>query len=130
MRTGVHVTLITGESRHVFGKASILLADIPALKECTCCKGHSGFICCPRCLNATLHSASDAVPLHLLTEKAVSIANFDIKAFIALRREVLQNITKRNNADHAAWQAGRKSKMSSKKLKLGAAGTGHQQTSS
>ena len=110
MRTGVHVTLITGESIHVFGKASILLADIPALKECTCCKGHSGFICCPRCLNATLHSASDAVPLHLLTEKAVSIANFDIKAFIALRREVLQNITKRNNADHAAWQAGRKSK--------------------
>lgn len=110
MRTGVRATLHTGESLHVFARASVLLADVPALKECTYCKGHAGFICCPLCLNATQHTAKDMVPLHLITDKAVSITNFDIKAFIELRRERLQNITKRNNADHAEWQAGTKSK--------------------
>lgn len=110
LRTGVHVTLYNGESFHVFGKASILLADVPALKECTYCKGHSGTICCPLCLNAVLHSAKDAIPLHLLTDEAVSITNFDIMAFKELKLDTLRTITRRNNADHAAWQAGRISK--------------------
>ena len=110
MRTGVHVVLYTGESLHVFGTASILLADIPALKECTYCKGHAGFVCCPRCLNATLHTAHEAIPLHLLTDKAVSITNLDLEAFIRLKKETLQTIVRRNNADYAAYQAGKMNK--------------------
>lgn len=107
MRTGIHVELCDGESLHIFARVNSLLADMPAIKECTYCKGHSGIFCCPKCLDAAQHhSVGESIPLHLLSEKAVSIVNFNINAFTALKEKTLHAITQRNNADYDAWQSG------------------------
>ena len=81
-RSGISVTLHNGREALIIGRASILLADIPALKECIECKGHAGTLCCPLCINAVQHKApGGAIPLHLLSEDAVSISCSDFEAF-------------------------------------------------
>lgn len=81
MRSGVSVHFPDGSRALILAKASILLADLPAIKECLDCKGHSGTMCCPICANACLHKTAAEVPLHLLSEHAVSIASTDITDF-------------------------------------------------
>ena len=93
MVSGVSIELHDGSNLHLVGRASVLLADSPAIKECIQCKGHTGMICCPRCMNATQHKSKDSIPMHLLTDKVVSIANFNIKAFKKLTNEDLRKIT-------------------------------------
>lgn len=79
---GISITLKSGRTALVLARASTLLADMPALKECIECKGHSGSMCCPLCINAVSHKAPrGAIPLHLLTKDAVSIACPDFDAF-------------------------------------------------
>ena len=106
MITGINVEMHDGSRLHIFGKASVLLADIPAMKECIACKGHAGVLVCPCCMNACQHMIKDAIPLHLLTSKAISIANFDLSAFRELKRADLHKITEKNNKDHADWENG------------------------
>ena len=55
MVSGVSVELHDGSNLHLVGRASVLLADIPAIKERTQRKGHTGIVCCPRCVSATQH---------------------------------------------------------------------------
>ena len=81
MRSGVSVHFPDGSRALILAKASVLLADLPAIKECLDCKGHSGTMCCPLCANACLHKTAAEVPLHLLSEHAVSIASTDITDF-------------------------------------------------
>ena len=95
MVAGVSAEMKDGSRIHVFGKANILLADIPALKECTACKGHSGLFCCPKCLNASQDKGG--VPLHLVSRKAVHITEFRLKKFKELTLEDLHTIPRRNN---------------------------------
>ena len=56
-KAGISITLRSGRHALILGRASILLADLPALKECIECKGHSGTLCCPLCINAISHKA-------------------------------------------------------------------------
>ena len=95
LRSGVAVEFPDGARKVMFARAGVLLADMPAIKECIYCKGHSGVICCPLCLNAFKHVSGESVPLHLLTPVAVSIANADIKAFTQLTRETLHAIIRK-----------------------------------
>ena len=103
MVTGINVAMHDGSRLHVFGNASVLLADMPAVKECIACKGHAGMFVCPCCMNACAHVHGDAIPMHLLTSKAISITNFDLSAFRELKFDDLRKITERNNKDHADW---------------------------
>jgi hypothetical protein len=80
-RSGVSVCFPDGSRALILAKAGIFLADIPAIKECLDCKGHSGTMCCPICLNASQHKSAAEMPLHALSRHAVSIANTDITAF-------------------------------------------------
>lgn len=107
--TGMSVEMHDGSRLRIFGKVSILLADFPALKECIDCKGHAGLFCCPCCVDAN-QQIGDAIPLHLVTDKAVSIANFSLGAFKKMTLSRLLEIRERNNQDHADFQAGRISK--------------------
>jgi hypothetical protein len=110
MRSGVSVQLYNGGHAQIFARASILLADLPALKECTYCKGHAGMICCPCCLNAVQHDTKESIPMHLLTSAAISIANFDLKKFTRLSRETLHEITRKISQAYVEFQAGTISK--------------------
>ena len=109
MRSGVSVELYSGELAQIIARANILLADVPALKECTYCKGHAGLICCPCCLNAAQHKVpgGEGVPWHLVTTKAVSITTMDLKRFTRLTRETLHEIIRRLSVDYSDWRAGR-----------------------
>ena len=95
LRSGVAVEFPDGARTVMFARAGVLLADMPAIKECIYCKGHSGVVCCPLCLNAFKHVSGESVPLHLLTPVAVSIVNTDIKAFTQLTRETLHAIIRK-----------------------------------
>ena len=79
----------------ILATASILLADIPAMKECLCCKGHSGVMCCPLCANATLEKSQAEAPLHELSKKAVSIANPNWEDFIKQSNESIRSAVAR-----------------------------------
>ena len=80
-KSGVSVRFPDGSRGLILAKASILLADLPAIKECLDCKGHSGTMCCPICTNASQHKSAAELPLHELSRHAVSITNTDITAF-------------------------------------------------
>ena len=104
--TGIRVEMHDGSRLGISGKASILLADVPALKECIDCKGHAGLFCCPCCVDAN-QQLGDTIPLHLVTDNAVSIANFSVGVFTKMKLSRLLKIRERNNKDHADFQAGR-----------------------
>ena len=86
--------LYIGGFLHMFGKLGVLLADVPALKEYTYCKMRPGTFCCPLCSNITLHSANDAIPLHLFTDESVSITNFDTMASKEFKLDTGRTITR------------------------------------
>ena len=80
-RAGICVEFDDVVHRIIAG-AKVLLADLPALKECIDCKGHAGTKPCHLCKNCVQHNApSGSVPLHLFSDYAVSIAEADINKF-------------------------------------------------
>ena len=108
-RSGVAVTLHAaagGMHTLIVANARILLADMPALKECTACKGHAGIVCCCLCINAVQHNASheEAIPLHLLADKAVSISEFDVNAFKPHTKETIQAVIRKINENYDEWK--------------------------
>lgn len=109
LRSGLSIEFIDGKRGRIFARANVLLGDIPAIKDCTDCKGHAGMICCPKCLNATQHNAEKSIPMHELTTVAVSIAIADLKAFTALTRETLHDAIRKINAAYTEWKAERMS---------------------
>ena len=73
---------IDGEHYQVFAILGILLADGPALKDLTGCKGHSSIKACPLCMNMTNHKPpGGGVPCHLLSSYAVSMAEPKLAKF-------------------------------------------------
>ncbi len=106
-RSGISVTLHSGRQALILARASILLADMPALKECLECKGHSGTVCCPLCLNAVNHKApGGAIPLHLLTKTAKSIACTKFSSFTQHDDEAIRNIARKLDSYHNLFMAG------------------------
>lgn len=107
-RSGVAVDLSAADGRHcvVFAEASILLADMPAIKECLACKGHAGVVCCCLCIDAVQHKAGseEAIPMHLLADKAVSISEFNFAAFTPHTKKSTQQVIERINANYAKWR--------------------------
>lgn len=107
---GVSVEFKDGSKGHILARASILLADMPAIKECISCKGHSGVLCCPLCRNATLEKSQAEVPLHKLTNKAVSIADPEWDKFVKNTNEGIRKDVARVNELHDLFMAGNISK--------------------
>ena len=73
-RIGVTLDLYTGETIHVYIKVGVLLADVPALKEITSSKGHSGMKPCAICANAVLEHVPkglDSLALHSTWLKSI-----------------------------------------------------------
>ncbi len=106
-RSGISVTLHSGRQALILAKASILLADLPALKECIECKGHSGTVCCPLCMNAVNHKApGGAIPLHLLTTTAKSIACTKFSSFTQHDDESIRNIARKLDSYHSLLMEG------------------------
>lgn len=99
-KTGCSLKFPDGERALLLAKPSVLLADLPALAECLCCKGHPGLMCCMACSNCTQEVGKMAVPLHLLTDKAVSIACTDYKAFQKHTDASIRHICEKLNAAH------------------------------
>jgi len=83
MRSGVTVTFGSdGQRIRIFAQVKVMLADMPAFKDMIDCKGHSGTKCCYLCKNCVLHKAPHgAIPLHLFSEYAVSLAESDFTKF-------------------------------------------------
>ena len=104
-RSGVAVDLPDKGHRVILAKAEVLLGDMPALKECVACKGHSGMFCCMLCLNAAQHN-SQSIPVHLLTKKAVSISVPDLKKFTLHTDDSIRNVVRRVEKHHESWLAG------------------------
>jgi hypothetical protein len=104
-RSGVSVTLPCGRHALIIAEASILLADMPAIKECISCKGHSGTMCCPLCVNASQHKSAAPVPLHLLCKDAVSISNINWHAFKKHTDETIRIVVRRINDHHDKYLA-------------------------
>ena len=105
-RGGCSLTFPNGEHALLLAKPSILLADMPALKECLQCKGHSGTLCCPACANAVQQNTAADIPLHQLTDKAISIANTDLKAFTQHTDETIRHTVSKVNEYHEQWLNG------------------------
>ena len=99
-KTGCSLKFPNGERVLLLAKPSVLLADLPALAECLSCKGHAGLMCCPACTNCTPEVGKMAVPLHLLTEKAVSIATTDYKAFTKHTNASIRHVCEKLNVAH------------------------------
>jgi len=99
-RTGCSLRFPDGQRALLLAEASVLLCDMPALSECLCCKGHSGLMCCPCCVNATQEVGKMEIPLHLLTEAAVSIANTNYKDFTKHSDESIRRVEEKINAAH------------------------------
>ena len=105
-RSGCSVTFPDGEHAMLLAEASVLLADVPALKECTDCKGHAGLICCPLCVNAVQENTSASAPLHELTAAAVSIATTDLSAFTPHTDGSIRHTVRKVNSYHEQWVQG------------------------
>ncbi|CAE8602384.1 unnamed protein product [Polarella glacialis] len=73
-------------------------------KSAISCKGHAGMICCCLCVNATLHNSA-SIPVHLLTDRAVSISNTSLEDFIKHTDESIRALVQRVNQRHEALQA-------------------------
>jgi len=103
---GVSVNLPDNRRAVVLARPAILLADAPALKECTACKGHSGALCCCLCINCTQHNAAqgEAIPLHLLSDAAASITELDLAKFKQHTKQSIRRVIEKINGYHARWQ--------------------------
>ena len=106
-RSGCSVTFPDGEHALLLAKASVLLADLPALKECIDCKGHSGALCCPLCVNAVQENTSAEVALHELTNSAVSIATTELSAFTKQTDKSIKKTVRKINSYHEQMVQGR-----------------------
>lgn len=106
MRSGVAIETFGGRRQVVFARASILLADLPAIKECISCKGHAGTLCCCLCMNALLHTSSAELPLHLLADSAASIACTDFAAFKKHTDDTIKRVVQKLNSYHDQVVAG------------------------
>ena len=105
-RSGVCVDLPHGRSVMVIARAAILLADMPAIKECIGCKGHSGTVCCCLCINCTQHNSphEESIPVHLLAGAAASIAEFDLSKFQKHNKQSVQRVIEKINSYYAEWR--------------------------
>ena len=100
-RAGVAADLPDGRHIVVIAEAGVLLADMPAIKECISCKGHSGTVCCCLCINCVQQNApGEAIPMHLLSDNAVSISEFDIKAFKPHSKQSVRRVVEKLNAKY------------------------------
>ena len=106
-RSGCSVTFPDGEHALLLAKPSVLLADLPALKECIDCKGHSGALCCPLCVNAVQENTSADVALHEMTNSAVSIATTELSAFTKHTDSSIRKTVKKVNSYHEQMVQGR-----------------------
>ena len=99
MTTGVNVQ-VNGRRYKIFARWGGTIADEPAMKELTSCKGHAGIKCCFYCQNCTLARqpgghGDDALPFHLFSDFCVTIAEFNIKKFLAHTDESIRNHVQR-----------------------------------
>ncbi len=106
-RSGCSLSFPDGEHTTIFAEPSVLLADLPAMKECLSCKGHSGTMCCPACADAVQQNTSAAMPLHALTDKAVSISNSSLSAFTKHTNETIRHTVRKVNQYHKDMVEGR-----------------------
>ena len=85
--TGLPLTCIDGHAFTLFARFRICLADVTALKELYCNKGHGGLKPCLLCANAVAHfqpgkKKSEAAPgLWTTSDYAVSIQDDDFSRF-------------------------------------------------
>jgi hypothetical protein len=99
-KTGCALKFPNGERALLIAEASVLLADLPAMSECISCKGHAGLMCCPGCVNCTQEVGKMAVPLHLLTDMAISLANTSYKDFTKHSDASIRRVQEKLNAAH------------------------------
>ena len=106
--SGVSVAVKHGEEQlraTIFAKVGMLLADEPALKELLHCKGHAGIKPCCLCLDAT-HHHTGGIPLHVLSDKAVRIADPDWTSFTKHTDDSIRDTVRRINQHHDNMTAG------------------------
>ena len=108
--TGCSLKFPNGDRALLLAGPSVLLADMPAISECLCCKGHPGTMCCPCCANATQEKTKGLAPLHALTKDAVSISNTEWKAFKKHSNESIRHIVQKLNDNHQLVLDGRLTK--------------------
>ena len=82
--SGVSVNLLCQDGEQttrvtIFADIRVILADIPALKDCLHCKGHGAHKCCPLCINACNHKQVN--PYHLQSAFFKTITCFDWATF-------------------------------------------------
>ena len=99
-RTGCSLKFPNGERALLVAEPSVLLCDMPALSECLACKGHSGTMCCPGCANATQANSKAEVPLHELTNNAVSISDTNWKSFKKHSNASIRHVVQQVNDAH------------------------------
>ena len=75
---------------HITAKIGVLLADEPALKEMTDCKGHAGHKCCLLCMNATLVNTQR--PLHTVSDYAVPISSTKLTDFKLHTNDTIRHV--------------------------------------
>jgi hypothetical protein len=100
--SGVSVDVKHGERAEratIFASVGVLLADEPALKELLHCKGHAGIKPCCLCMDATHHNTG-GTPLHVLTDKAVSITDTNLGAFTKHSDESIRSLVQRVDQHH------------------------------
>ena len=92
----------------ISAKLGIVLADEPAIKEIYWCKGHAGSKPCMLCKNAVQHTPpGNAIPLHVLSNYAVSIAEPKLVNFRLHSKESLRLAVQRVHDSKAANGPGR-----------------------
>ena len=100
--SGVSVDVKHGERAEratIFASVGVLLADEPALKELLHCKGHAGIKPCCLCMDATHHNTG-GTPLHVLTDKAVSMTDTNLGAFTKHSDESIRSLVQRIDQHH------------------------------
>ena len=88
---------------NIFADIAVLLADSPAWKDLTACKGHSAHRCCPLCMNACNHNQVN--PYHETSARFVPITCFEWTRFQKHSDETMRWAVLRINDCHSRWLA-------------------------
>ncbi len=102
-RTGVSVRLKNVEPHHIFAEIGILLADEPALKEMTDCKGHAGHKPCLLCMDCSNHNLAD--PLHQRSSYFKPMCLHKLSDFKQHTDETIRQTVRNLHASHDQYKS-------------------------